>query len=71
MNSKQYVLGHDFGYCNEEEREQLNKLKLRNIDDLKIYINDLIPNIFEAHFEKDIIKFNQEKNKAKLIIKQI
>ena len=31
MNSKEYVLNHDFGYGREPELENLIKLKLRNL----------------------------------------
>ena len=42
MNSEKYVLLHDYGYGLEPELKDLVKLKLRNIDDLKVYINDIL-----------------------------
>lgn len=42
MNSKEYVLNHNFKLGKDPDGKELNKLTLRNIDDLKIYLNDLI-----------------------------
>ena len=39
-----YVLKHDFGYGREEELEELNRLKLRNIKDVETYVLDIIEN---------------------------
>lgn len=41
---KNYVLDHDFGYgtCSKK----IKKLKLRNVDDLKDYVKDLIDTQF-------------------------
>jgi len=39
-----YVLKHDFGYGREEELEELNRLKLRNINDVETYVLDIIKN---------------------------
>lgn len=67
-NSKDYVLNHDYGYGKEPEQEKLNKLKLRNVEDLKIYVNDVISNAFVATFEKGVIEFGLEKQKIKIKI---
>jgi len=41
-----YVLKHDYGYGREEELEELNRLKLRNIKDVETYVLDIIENGF-------------------------
>ncbi|MBQ8792231.1 MAG: hypothetical protein IJZ62_01240 [Clostridia bacterium] len=48
MDSKKYVLHHDFGYGREPEIENIIKLNLRNYEDLLVYIADII--------QKDFIK---------------
>ncbi len=48
MNSEKYVLDHDFGYGKNINPKCLNKLFLRNIEDLKVYVKDIIyKNIIE------------------------
>jgi len=56
MNSKKYVLKHDFGYGENEEKE-INKLILRNFKDIKVYVSDLT-NLFLAKSYNNKIKFN-------------
>lgn len=46
MNIRNYVLNHDYGYGREPELKNLYKLNLRNIDDLRVYINDILNNAF-------------------------
>ena len=46
MNSKEYVLNHDFGYGREPELDILFKLELRNPEDVKIYVLDAIKNAY-------------------------
>ena len=46
MDSKEYVLNHDFGYGREPELDELIKLELRNIEDVKVYIADALENAF-------------------------
>ena len=43
----EYVLNHDYGYGREKEIEQLNKLLLRNLQDLDTYVMDIIDNYME------------------------
>ena len=43
-----YVLKHDFGYGKEPELQDLQKLLLRNFDDLKTYVFDLLQKEFES-----------------------
>ena len=46
MNSKEYVLNHDFGYGREPELDELIKLELRSIEDVKVYVADALENAF-------------------------
>lgn len=43
----EYVLNHEYGYGREKEVEQLNKLQLRNFEDLETYVLDIIDNYIE------------------------
>ncbi len=38
----EYVLNHDFGYGREEELDELNRLKLRNLNDVETYVLEII-----------------------------
>lgn len=42
MNSKEYVLQHDYGYGKNVNPNNINKLYLRNIEDLKVYVKDIV-----------------------------
>lgn len=68
MNSKEYVLNHDFGYGQNLETKKIKKLKLRNIYDLIEYVDDLV----ETQFAKDNCKDNYEiLFKTQIFIKKI
>ena len=71
QNSKDYVLKHDFGYGREEELEELYKLELRNFEDVKVYVEDVIKNAFNATYQDNIIKFKTGDKPTKVIIKQM
>lgn len=72
MDSKQYVLEHDFGYCREPELENLIKLKLRNFEDVKVYVEWTIREAFAATVTKNnVIKFFSDKTKAQILIEEI
>ena len=64
MNSKEYVLNHDFGYGREPELDNLIKLELRNKEDVIIYVDDSFKNAFENYadfsFPKENIKIEIE-----------
>lgn len=68
LNSKDYVLNHDYGYGKEPEQENLNKLKLRSVEDLKVYVDDVIGNAFVATYNNNIIEFKLDKTKVKIEI---
>lgn len=71
MTSKDYVLKHDYGYGKEPEQEILNKLNLRNFDDLNVYVNELINSMFVAKVDDGIIEFFTNNSKTKVIIEKI
>ena len=57
MDSKEYVLNHDFGYGREPEVDELFKLELRNLEDVKVYVLDSIQNAY-VEPEKIQIQFD-------------
>ena len=70
-SSKDYVLNHDYGYGQEEEKEELNKLKLRNVNDLNVYVDDAIINAFNATYINNVIQFNNDKSRCKIVVETI
>ena len=74
MKSSDYVLKHNFGYGQEPEvpNEKLNKLKLRNYEDVKFYVGWSLREIFHAKITKfNIVKFYDSKIKTKVVIEDI
>ena len=63
LENNSYVMNHDFGYGSEPEKKELNKLLLRNFDDLKFYVLNIISISFFANVEKNIISFFDSKQK--------
>ncbi|MBQ4558159.1 MAG: hypothetical protein IJA61_02140 [Clostridia bacterium] len=71
MNSNDYVLNHDFGYGRVPEVLKLNKLELRNVEDLKFYVNWSIRELFSAVVDdKNIINFVEDGSKVQIIIEE-
>ncbi|MBQ8444479.1 MAG: hypothetical protein IJX25_03915 [Clostridia bacterium] len=70
MNSKKYVLHHDFGYGRVPEIEDVIKLDLRNIDDLKVYLGDILQKDFLARVKNYEVHFS-DGCKTKILIEQI
>lgn len=56
-----YVLKHDFGYGREEELEELFRLRLRNVEDLKVYVLDIINNAFVCSAGKKVFLIDTAK----------
>lgn len=56
-DSNNYVRGHDFGYGKSEDKIKINKILLRDLDDLKVYLKDLCLANF---FFKDGLIYNKE-----------
>ncbi len=72
MNSKDYVLNHDFGFCKEPELVNLNKLELRNLEDIKVYVYWSIKELFKAKINKNnIIVFKEENYKTQIRFEKI
>ena len=63
-----YVFNHDYGYGKEPEVIELNKLKLRNIIDLKDYIVDLVNVCYVAEIANNIIRFLDDNIKIEIIV---
>ncbi len=48
MSKNKYVIDHDYGYGLNVNPKKINKLYLRTINDLKLYVKDIIyKNIIE------------------------
>lgn len=52
---KDYVLDHDYGYGKEPEQIKLNKLELRNIEDIRTYIKRLMDLFVGVKFDDNIV----------------
>lgn len=61
-----YVKKHNFNY----DKEQINKIELRNVNDVKIYIEDILKNAFVAKTKNNIVKFD-DNIKVKIKIKKL
>lgn len=55
---KNYVLNHDFGYG--KKCHEINKLNLRNIEDVKIYVKSVIGATFVGAFDEDVLVINNQ-----------
>ncbi len=67
-NSRNYVLNHQYGYG--KNCCDINKLLLRNLEDLEVYLADVVDSAFYAKYQNKTIKFNVDKSKFKLVIKK-
>ena len=61
------ILNHDYGYG--EGKQNIKKLKLKNINELKMYIKDVIENIYGGNFTHDIVSLHNDNVKSKIVIK--
>lgn len=66
-----YVLNHNYGYGEEVEREILTKLTLRDVVDLRDYIDDLTKTIFNAKVKNGVVKFSATKSITRIIIERM
>ncbi len=48
MNSKKYINNHDFGYGKIREKDEVNKLRLRNLEDFIEYLKGVLDNAFDC-----------------------
>ena len=51
-----YVKEHDYGY-GDENRKELNRLELHNMDECRTYIEDAISTQLNAYFTNNLIEF--------------
>lgn len=56
-DSYNYVKSHDFGYGKSADKIKINKILLRDLDDLKVYLKELC---FANFFFKDGLIYNKE-----------
>lgn len=52
-----YVTQHDYGY-GDENRTELKRLELRNMDECATYIDDAIATQLNAYFTNNLIEFH-------------
>lgn len=65
-----YVVQHDYGY-GEENRTELNRLELRNMDECRTYVEDAVGSQLNAYFTNYLIEFmNGEKFMLAVELKQ-
>ena len=65
-----YVKNHSFGYGGEIEKP-INKLLLRNLNDLKYYVDDVVKTTLNCQYENNIITFKDDNSKVLLSFKKI
>ena len=63
-----YVLKHDFGYGKDLEQKEINKLNLRNYDDLTTYVDEVI-SMFDAKVKNRVVAFDN--SKTQIILEKI
>ena len=69
MNSEQYVLNHNFGYGKRKECKKVKKLKLRNFEDLEIYIKDIIKIGFISKTNNNMLHF-ADNSKIEVVVEK-
>lgn len=62
-----YVLNHDFGYGKEED---INWLKLRNIQDLRDYIFEILKTQIVGDVKNNKVRFLKEKKWIEVVIEK-
>lgn len=60
MENNTYVLNHNYGYGKTNEPKQLNKILLRNENDLWVYINNAIKKAFREEFKNNQLTTNNQ-----------
>ncbi len=63
---KNYILNHEF-ICNGS----YNKLMLRNSNDLKLYIEDVIDTALVASMKNNTITFEKYKHQLKIVVNKL
>ena len=52
-----YVMEHDYGYGDEPQRKELNRLELHNMDECRTYVVDACRSQLNAYFTNNLIEF--------------
>ena len=65
-DSQGYVINHDFGYG--KDSKNINKIMLRNLEDLNVYIEDNLKHTLNAEVNGKVIKFSDESLEVKIEI---
>ena len=66
-----YVMQHDYGYGDEHEHLELNRLELHNMDECRTYVEDAAQSQLNAYFTNYLIEFmNGEKFMLSVELKQ-
>lgn len=69
-DSRDYVLNHQYGYGLNKEKRNLNKLNLRSIEDLRVYVNDVVGSSFNASYINNILRFDLDNSEFELVIEE-
>lgn len=64
-----YELKHNFGYG--QNLEVINKLKLTDVNEVKEYIENVIPDILLASYDGEVITFLEDGEMVKLQVKKL
>lgn len=67
-SSEKYVINHRYGYGGKNLKKELNKLELRNVNDLLVYIDGVIDNAFDAEYKDKTLRFYIDNSKCKIVI---
>ncbi len=69
-DSRDYVLNHQYGYGLDKEKRSLNKLNLRSLEDLRVYVADLVCSNFNASYINNILRFDLDDSEFELVIEE-
>jgi len=71
-NKTNYVFNHDYGYCSENNpNELIDKLELRDISDLKLYLADLVDtNFFDVKVIKSLVLKSADGQRVRILVKR-
>ncbi len=70
MNSKAYISNHDFGLQEEHSLVGLNRISLRNIQDLHLYLKSAFELMYDAQLRRNILTFKQG-SRYRIILKKV
>ncbi len=64
----QYIAQHDYNYRDEQKKQTLNHLELRNFDECRVYIEDIIRTQLNAYYTDGLIEFIPDGEKFLLTV---